>query len=736
MMVLEHTPALALIVLAVAAALAAGAFSAWRSLPRTIAHVGILLLYTTSVVALFWCLLIPGLRDATTQVIKPRFLVALDVSASMTNLPRDHVETRWQRAQRALAMPWVDALSAEADIELHPFGAELDGRVPRADWPALHPDHQATRLQEELHQLAGRYAGLNIAGLLVLSDGLDTQEISDEWASTALPFPVFTVRLEDDAEWRQDPNLRVETIITPRRVSRGWKSELKAVISGEGTDGQPVAVQLFKDDALVEETPVQIPAMGGRREVAFNLDHPETGIFTYRVRATPVPGETLIEDNELSTTLSVADPRNRLLYVEGVPRFEYRFLRRTLLANDQIAPAMFFSGADGTPISGTPSANVTAGMSESELLQFKVVILGNLDRDELGDERAAQLVKFVETGGSLILLGGTRGWGAAGFTRTPLNALLPVVSLATNPLEGEKPFPVELEPGARAHPAFAGDDRMWEKVPPVLSVFPDAALKSGAEVLVSAITPRGRQPVVVTQRYGQGRVAAIFTDTLWRWQLTPEASAQQPYGRFWTQLLAWMIPEADESEQRKIDLFASKDHMYRGEPVRLSARHRGDAKANEAGPPIEAAITFPDGRVAPYAMTPQQVVMEGGRTFAGYRLDFTPEAPGHYMVVATSGTGPDARASDPVSFNVRAYSPETMPRPARADVLRALAAASGGRYAETLDQLNATLTDLPVRVVEEQRAEFRTLWRRWPIVAALMLLFTGTWALRKTRFMP
>lgn len=736
MIVFQHTPALALIILAVLAVLAIGLYSARRYLPINLPNIGLCALFLLSLTLLFWCLLLPGLRDARTELIKPRFVIALDTSASMTVAPGEEVEDRWVRAQEALSLPWLEHLSAEVDIELYTFDSELSRRRALEERHALEPDGRATLLRDTLRELTGRYTGLNVVGGLLLSDGHDTREQHDDWSTDSLPFPIHTVRLEDDAEWEQEPNLRVVSVSTPRRVNRGWESTLRAVISGEGTGGQTVNVHLFRDDEQVDETPTQIPDMGGDRQVSFTLQHDEVGIYTYRVYVPPLPGETQLADNEYKVIVSVADPRDRLLYVEGVPRFEYRFLRRTLLAEERIVPAIFFSGADGAPISGTPDAGASANMTESDLLEFKIVILGNLDAEELTEARAANLVRFVEDGGSLVLLGGSRGWGPAGFAETPLDALLPVRAHGTEPLEADDtPFPVEIEPEALAHPAFAGDADLWDVVPPVLSVFPDVEPRPGAEILVSAVTPQGRQPIIVTQRYGDGRVAALFTDSLWRWRMDPAAAERETYARFWSQLLAWMIPEEDEDERRRIDLFADDDHVYRGDTLKLSARYI-DAEMHDTRGPIEVHITLPDGREVPYSMEEQDVITDRGRSYPGYFLEFSPEEAGHHTAVAQSPDEPDAMTSDPISFNVRPYSPETIPHPIHIDVLRNIAFASGGTFFNDLEQLDEELANLRVSIIEEERSEFHSLWRRWLLLVALMGLFVLTWLLRKLQHMP
>ena len=733
MIILEHTVPLLLLLAATLVAAGAGLYSAWRFLQRTPGTMALTALYIVILCGLFWCMLLPGCRDASRQLIKPRFVVVLDTSQSMTVRPNERVETRFDRAQRVLGMPWVDAVAAESDIELLAFADEIGAKQRPEDAALLKADGASTRLRDSLRDIAGRYTGLNVAGMLLLSDGRDTREAFDDWASAPFPFPIFTVKLEDDTEWVQEPDLRIDTVVSPRRVTSGWATELKAVVSGQGTQGRPATVQLFRGDVVVAEQPVQIPAAGGQREVTFPMQHPEVGVFHYRVYVPPLEGEKQTADNEYSLSIAVQDPRNRLLYVEGVPRFEYRFLRRVLLASEQLSPAIFYSAADGTPRGGSATGEGTADMNESDLLQFKVVILGNLSATELTEQRAANLVRFVETGGSLVLLGGTRGWGADGFSKTALQALLPVRSHGTEVLESKEPLMVELTETARAHPAFAGDDRLWAVIPPVLTVFPDAEPKPGAEVLVSVATPRGLQPMVVTQRYGQGRVAAIFTDSLWRWQLSPETQ-QQPYARFWTQLLAWMLPEADESDKRRLDLFTDQDQLHIGETVEFSARFPDLEMQGPDAP--ELRITLPDNRVVPFPMIPQQVVTPGGRSYPGYSLRHKPELPGFYTAEAVHGTGPDAITSDPVSFHVRAFSPETAPRPVREDILRSLAAAGGGRYFGTVEDLNRALLNLQVSVIEEERVEFDSLWRRWPVLVVLMLLAAGMWILRKLQNMP
>ena len=669
MIIFEHTFPLGFIALLLCIALLAGSLSAWKFLPRRSLMGFLFGLYVMIVLGLTWCILLPGSKNEVTQLKKPRFIIVLDQTKSMALSPSKDAHNRWDTALEALQQPWMKTIANQCDIEIHPFAAELGEAIPLDKAITLKPDGNSTHLREALKKITERSAGLNVAGLLLLSDGADTSESSEDWTNAERPFPVYTLRMEPAGIWQKEPDLRIDAVTTARRVSVGWKTEFKVKVSGQGTRGAPSIVQVFENGKLRIEKPTQIPDEGGEREVVFQLEHPKIGVFNYRVAVSPLPGEKNLADNESQLNVEVVDVHNQLLYVEGIPRWEYKFLRRTLLSETEISPVIFFTGANGAPQEGTSVGNLTADMSPEQLAFFKIVMLGNLDAKELGNQRAKNLVKFVEDGGSLILLGGTKAW-----------------------------------------------------------------TEGGAETLVSADTPQGSQPVVVTQHFGQGKITAILTDSLWRWQLGPEAGKEKPYERFWKQLISWLLPHEETHKQTGIEVFADRDRIYLGEKVGLNARMNGTTIPTVDA--MEARITLPDEREIPYRMAPQQVTFQSGKTFPGYAVAFTPEKPGLYRMVAAAKVNGKPITSEPFSFYVAPYSPETVPQPARTDVLQTLSKSSGGEFYQNVTQLNSGLTDLKFIPDEEKSSSYQTLWQKWPMLVGLMLLFLASWIIRKLKNMP
>jgi hypothetical protein len=173
MIVYEHTFPTWLIVVALALALGLGAFSAWKYLPRRPLNAVLFLVYALAMLGMAWCLLMPGTKTDVTELRKPRFLIALDTSQSMALTPSPNVPSRWATAQEALKQPWLQAMAGECEVEIYPFSTDVSENLPLAKAQALTPKGSATRLRDALKKIADRSAGLNVAGMLVLSDGAD-----------------------------------------------------------------------------------------------------------------------------------------------------------------------------------------------------------------------------------------------------------------------------------------------------------------------------------------------------------------------------------------------------------------------------------------------------------------------------------------------------------------------------------------------------------------------------------
>ena len=676
---------------------------------------------------LFWVLLLPGRRRVTIEKIQPRLPVLLDTSVSMThNLDRASEEPRWRKAQAFLEAGWTRRLGARCRIEVYPFATGLGTPLSLNEAARLAPDGQATALNTALGRLFERYRGQEILGVVVLSDGLDTRERRDVWAEGPWPAPLYVAALEDPDETEILPDVRVDAVETPRRAVVNWDTPLTATIAGNGLRGETFPVLLLRNGRLFEQAAIQLPPEGGSRDMQFILPHAEIGTETWTVRVPPLPRETQTNDNEMVVAVEVLDSQNRVLFLENTPRFESKYVVRELFANSTITPLAFFRGPGGAFVAYGGQPGRTFEIETEQLAENKIIILGDFDAAALDDEKCRVIADFVEKGGSLVLLGGSRLWGAGGIAATPLARLLPFTRKPEPAREGR--YPVAWTAEGLVHPAFANSPDVPETLPPVLTVFGGAVPGAAALTLVTVETEAGVEPLLVSHPYGQGKVLAILTDSLWRWAMQP--AEDKPFAFFWRQVIEWMSPSAGDTGQVAVELFTDAATLAVGETVMLQARLIEQAGATPREWKLTCRVEAPSGRTLPLVLAPRLVPGPGGREVQGYAATFEPGEPGNWKAVAATAADGREITSAPCFFTTRAVSQELAERPAQVAVLRALARGSGGRYADP-DTLETILNGLQVVEKQERRIEYASLWQRPWLLACLIGLLAVEWMLRK-----
>ena len=135
-----------------------------------------------------------------------------------------------------------------------------------------------------------------------------------------------------------------------------------------------------------------------------------------------MPGETNVINNSRLRPMEVPEQRRHILYIEGEPRWEYKFIRRAI---DDAPAVRVASLLKTTPNKfyrqGVESADeLTAGFptEELELFRYDALMIGSFEAAALSAEQHDMIREFVSRrGGSLLMLGGRRGltdggWGA------------------------------------------------------------------------------------------------------------------------------------------------------------------------------------------------------------------------------------------------------------------------------------------------------------------------------------
>jgi len=326
---------------------------------------------------------------------------------------------------------------------------------------------------------------------------------------------------------------------------------------------------------------------------------------------------------------------------------------------------------------------------------------------------------------------------------TPLEKLLPVMidpqylGLPGRPQPDAGPifsetYQLELTPEGRDNPVFRFEQQPEENLttiaalPPLFWYAPTLGPKPAAEVLARHPLDRtvsGPVPLVVTGRYGAGRIYYHGTDDTWRWR---RGTGEAYYDAYWLQAVRYCTENRLLTQTRAARLFADRKRYDYAEPVKVTLQLASPDLAQALPQDITGRYRSLDhkhaGQFTLTRLGPKARIFEGR---------FTPPAQGSYTVEADledPAAGPQARPQ--LAIQVRATSLELVHRQADHEALRQLAEQTGGEvlYLDELERLATLLPDRRVKIpddIAEPIGDTRL------VLGLMVLILAIEWSLRK-----
>ena len=723
--------------LAVLAVLAAAAVAGWVYLrpdraTSTLARGVLLALRLGTLALLLFCLLRPVLVVRAVEPQQNFLAVLIDDSRSMTiadqgQAPRsDFVRTAFgdEGALRA-------ALGRRFALRFFRFSASTD----RADGPQA-ATFSGTRSQvgQALQRTAEELAGLPVSGIVLVTDGADTARapLADTLRTLkASSLPVFAVGLGRESF---DRDVQLGRVDPPLTVLKGTTLVVDVVIGQTGYGGRTVPLIVEDEGQTIASQDVTLPADGEPGTVRVRCTLAEAGPRVLRFRIPVLEGEQVSQNNVREALVSVQDRREKILYIEGEPRFDMKFLRQSIGDDKNLQVVTLQRTADRKFLRlDIDAADDLAGgfpKTRDELFAYRGLILGSIEANAFTQDQLRMMADFVSArGGGLLALGGRRSFSEGGYAGTPVAEALPV---QLNPDRAAETFleSVQVRPTrlGQTHVATQiGDtektsaDR-WATLPPLTTVNPIRRAKPGAAVLLAGQEgTRDGQVVLAYQRYGAGKALALTVQDSWMWQMHADIPVEdQTHEILWRRMLRWLVDGVPD----RMNVTVDRERVERGDTVTITAtvRDAGFGGVNDAM--VLARVTGPDGRQTNLPM--RFVVDKDGE----YRTTHVVAQDGLYEIAA------DAMRGASPAGNARAYvralpdDTEYIDAAMRAPFLTRIAEDTGGRFytaasASTLPE-DITYLGRGVTVVQE-----KDLWDMPAVLALLVGFAGGEWVLRR-----
>jgi hypothetical protein len=685
-----------------------------------------------------------GLKDARTNEDEVRSAALALGRASFKNpgLPLSETArsavtaaTRLDLAKAILAHPETNVfehLGRTCKVRYFAFGDRLDpaageGEVLPAALRAAGARAPATRLGSALEEAVTRYSGQSIAGIVVLTDGavnagLEPLAVAQRFQDRGIPICPVGIGLPGPLDVRLERLLVPDTVfhqdIVPVRVQLGSRGFVNRTVNLTATlNGRKVAGKV-----------VRLTGRPQFEELTFTPDQ-ESGTANLEMSITPLPEEATGANNRLTKNLRILGDKIKVLYVEGKPRWEYRYLRRVLLRDHRLEVKFLLTEGDRDLAAASDEYLDDFPEAAARAFHFDLVILGDVPASYFSPVQLQRLEELVrERGGSCLMLAGRRH-APGSYAGTPLEALLPVKlrGAAYRDVDDEL-HPVVTAAGAE-HPVTALDasrevsQERWGLVRPLHRLAQLDGPKPAATVLAELSADAGRRdsyPLIAWQRYGSGKALFVGTDQLWRLRFK---EGDKYHARFWGQAIQFLTLSRLLGENQRIRLETDRREYRTGERIQLTAN-----VLNESFEPVKTAqFTALVERLKP-DREPIPVRLEPVPNMAGlYQGAFVAEKAGDYRLTVPEADRPLANQAD---FQVESAPLELLEPAMQEDLLRKLAEVSGGHYF-ALQEFPA----LVQKIAGEERVTVvrreKDLWDVPAVLVALLGLLGAEWLLRR-----
>jgi len=585
---------------------------------------------------------------------------------------------------------------------------------------------KATRLGTAVDEVVARYSGQPIAGVVLLTDGasnegLEPLEVARRMKERKIPLYPVGIGLPDP------PDVRVEGLIVQDTVFSKDRVPIRFRVLSKGFANRTVELKVTANGTEVARQPLTLSGEPQFEELSF-VPEEETGSVKLEVSAAPLAGEIVAENNSLAQTIRVINDKIKVLYVEGKPRWEYRYLRAVLLRDRRLDVKFLMTQGDRDLAKASDRYLDRFPEVASEAFVFDLVILGDVPASYFTPAQFARIAELVrERGGSLLALAGHQN-ALASFVGTPIADILPVKLQAEGwEAVDERLYPVMTSKGDETTVVSLKtpeeeNARLWTRVRPIYTVPAVAGAKPAATVLATlSDAPRRREPypLIAWQRYGRGKSMFVGTDQLWRLRFK---EGDKYHARFWGQVIQFLTLSRLLGENKRIQIETGRRSFRTGERVQIYT-----SVLNEAYDPIStpAYSVYADREGQTETATIRlEPVKDAPGLYQGY---FTPEQEGRYLLRTAPS---DREASNSVELQVATTPLEQLEPAMQEETLKKMAELSGGKYLSVRD-----LPALPEAIhAEVQTTIVRREKELWdlPLVFAVVLLLAATeWFFRR-----
>jgi len=710
----------------------------------------------------------PVLHLEFTRRVGTRVLVLLDASESMSiRDAREHdhdvrdaalalgmiasredplPDTAWQAAAAAPRIELATGILTNRASGLAPriagdyavnafrFGQSvraIDDADNYAELAGLQPEERATALGTAMRKAAASYSSESIVGMVVLSDfawnrGEDPVDEALRLKDRDIPVHTIGIGLVEP------PDVSVTRVYARDLLFAGDSCSVKVQVQSTPSFARSTGAL---DLSLGETKQSRMITFKGDSQVEeFTFEAPQTaGSYSLDVTVRTLGNEAVTENNTSSRSVKVTDEKIRVLYVEGLPRWEYRYLRWVLMRDHRLDVRFLLTGGDPEVAATSPYYLYRFPQFGDVGTDFDLIIIGDVPATYFNTEQIRWMEELVRRRGGAVLMMSGPGHAPHSYRDTPIADLLPV-RIDTGPWQPVSKIesPTVTEDGrVSSVPVLTDDvnstDEVWRRTRPLRAIPPVTAKRCATVLLgLSSVRVEGEPyPFLAWHRYGSGKTMFLASGKLWRIRYKV---GRKHHERFWAQTIQFMALSRLLAGNKRVTIETDQAEYGTGEPVQVFANVLNpflDPVRSEEYI-VHVSPMAQEGEEEPVRLTPVPDIP------GFYQGSLSARDPGRYRVMASET---DRESANSPTYDVRDVSLEMREPGMRLDVARKMAELSEGMSAGSADEISQVIGSIKARSPLRKEQVDLELWDMPWVFALVAMLAAAEWIVRRLQRM-
>ena len=643
-------------------------------------------LRTVLVFLISFLLLGPIVKQISNSYEKPQLIILNDDSGSVKEVTDS---TTLKKIQERIK----NATDALTENGYSISTTNLEGEdIIKVDYKATSSD-----ITSGLKKIANKFEGQNIAGVVLLSDGIYNQGISPLYAS--YNFPVYTIGVGDTL---QRIDLSVKNLAYNKIAYQGNKFPVHVEVMAKGLPNEDITVSLSRRDHIMDQ---QTKSSGKSQLVAFDFEvlANDQGIQKLDIQVERKSQERNVKNNHASLFVEVVEGKKKILVVAPAPHPDIKAIREVIDKNSNYEFLLHIPGLSEQQPSALRS-------SEIDLAIF-------LQAPDLKG-RTKELFQQIVSGNTSILLQLGQQTDIASLARNNMP-----IKFVTMPRDFDEVTPA-INSSFSNFILTPENNSIIADYPPVSVFFAKMQLAPNATTLlyqrVGSVTTD--KPLVTIQTLDTRKIGILLGEGIWRWRLNEFDKTENTaaFDELFGKLIQYLSTQDDK---RKFRSYPLQQQFSDDEPVIFESQAYNDIFEPIYGQSVDIELSDEHGKVTHYTYVTSQ-----GNT--RYQIGDLHEGIYRYKAKATVNNKPEEVKGE---FIVTTEQEELQNLTADFDLLRKLSANTGGKFFTTsnLENLFTDLQRKEAKSIIHSEERFNSIINLKWVFFALLALISAEWFLRK-----